>query len=218
MEIQYRVWDKRKKKMSFFSLKDALTLCFNLNFEEYNQSDIMRYTGVDDKYGRKIFFGDFLEHTDVDGDGEVCKAMVVETIGGGAGINIDNSISDLWEDELVHTFVVIGNIHENPELLESDEIEQDCCKDEGLEINLDKFKKNPVQLSSHDNGESPIGKLKFDKDGKRIVIETENKQNFDLLMGNIGHLTLGFNKIFNPSFDEKEFDLLEVSITNENHE
>lgn len=132
-KIKYRGWHTKLNKM--FSAEemgeDQLTLMTDgrgfvnvsgvstkLSRFLGDQMIPMQFTGIVDKNGKEIYFGDILDYEDVDTDkGNHKIAEVTRTICNGAGVLIDYQISDLWEDETVHVFEVIGNIYENPELL-----------------------------------------------------------------------------------------------------
>ena len=70
---------------------------------------IGQYTGMDDKYGKKIFGGDIIRAIASNPVGEDFEAIVI--------VNLDE-YEMMWDIEHSHELEVIGNIHDNPELLE----------------------------------------------------------------------------------------------------
>lgn len=94
---------------------------------------LMQFTGLRDKNGKEIYFDDIIKFSQNDDENEG-TAVVVETMSGGAGILSDweiefplkkwavtsgGVIEEIWEDEVVWTFEVIGNIYETPELVKA---------------------------------------------------------------------------------------------------
>ncbi|EAC6347765.1 TPA: YopX family protein [Listeria monocytogenes] len=124
--IGFRAFVKRKKKML-----PVTDLCFNeteavgvsgcgnakctLCVDWYSFDDVvlMQYTGLKDKYGKKIFEGDICweEHNECYG--------VVKFEEGKFLYVWENIAEDLWE--VADSIEIYGNIHENPELLEGTE-------------------------------------------------------------------------------------------------
>ncbi|AIM64219.1 hypothetical protein WS105_0629 [Weissella ceti] len=119
-DIKFRLWDGRKKKM--------------LSWEEINfyhmsvlnkptldtDGDWEQYTGTDDKNGIGIYENDILRQ-DILGRGYYY--YVVEWYRGCFFLSrVDGSSRKAmfleYEDDYKTEFEVIGNIHENPELLE----------------------------------------------------------------------------------------------------
>ncbi|MEK5425346.1 YopX family protein [Cytobacillus sp. FSL R7-0680] len=123
-EIKFRAWDKSRKEMEYIN---------NMYwFEENGVDDInnnvfldfMQYTGLKDKNGKEIYEGDEVELNDFDSlrtgghtednilQGEVsfsCGAWIVITERGHYDL-----YNALVNDE---EFEIIGNIYENPELI-----------------------------------------------------------------------------------------------------
>lgn len=83
-----------------------------------NDCKIMQYTGLKDKNGKEIYEGDVIKGVLVNyGDYlETCGA--VEYCEGFAAFSLKNDAGQtLFHNHLVSKFEVIGNIYENPELL-----------------------------------------------------------------------------------------------------
>lgn len=117
-EIKFRAWEKDLEAMSlnYFDLDSEDRFLQLDRISSGRDIAWMQYTGINDKNGRLVFFGDILEFYDKE-EKETYIVEVVRTINNGAGLNFGDTISDLWEDETIHTFEVIGNVYETPNLL-----------------------------------------------------------------------------------------------------
>jgi uncharacterized phage protein (TIGR01671 family) len=120
-EIKFRAWDKKKKKMFdwkyFLDWCDIDHLFGNLGIENKRTNipdfEVMQYTGMKDRNGKEIYEGDIYHQ----GDKNIL--YVVEWLDTGLmgkqkGTNSYAGLS-YWKDKIE----VVGNIWDNPELLES---------------------------------------------------------------------------------------------------
>ena len=128
-KIKFRVWDKATKHMHICG-EDVHDSCWydnNNNFHYYNLQNgegsgehgdyiLMQYTGLHDKNGKEIYEGDIVrvENTDL-------AQIIYDEDRMAWGIKPINDFyfdSPLLADNTSLELEVIGNIYDNPELLE----------------------------------------------------------------------------------------------------
>ncbi|EIU5758754.1 TPA: hypothetical protein LTU78_002748 [Listeria monocytogenes] len=87
---------------------------------EIDLKTIGQYTGLKDKNGKKIFEGDIVEIIEIDAFGNLdwnrLKGKVMFSEGAWLVTDSGSFAIPLWSE--INEIKVIGNIHENPELLE----------------------------------------------------------------------------------------------------
>ena len=126
-EIKFRAWNKQRKEMfevaniDFKEKKVTLTNgIIRLPSVNFNDTELMQHTGLNDKNGKEIYEGDIVKILKLEGYGEYCDQ--VEYTG-----KIECYISEFriqqlnlrLSDESIVEIEVIGNIYEHPELLEN---------------------------------------------------------------------------------------------------
>ncbi|MCL4431889.1 MAG: YopX family protein [Epsilonproteobacteria bacterium] len=112
-EIKFRAWDKVREEMAEVTNLDFNPVIVSLSTgtgREKDEFELMQYTGLKDKNGIEIYEGDILR----DYDNELIGVVSFQ----------DGAFIVSWENEFCNTFEwssesVIGNIYENPELLET---------------------------------------------------------------------------------------------------
>jgi len=144
-EIKFRAWDKKKGKMIYqFNMTSdgkaygwaKATICDGVVIDEPAplSVELMQYTGLKDKNGREIYEGDIVKTSC--GDIGIIKFGIPKdmTINGGeydvdyigfyidiikgdwGTTDVESRVAPLVDD--YYEIEVIGNIYENPELLE----------------------------------------------------------------------------------------------------
>ena len=124
-EIKFRAWSKVAQSMIYWediSKKENLgRLINNPNYI------LMQYTGIDDKYGKEIYEGDILttdRYICIDEgkqnyvlivEYDECSYYVVAHCVNKNKAGISNGMSDILDSD--ENYTVLGNIYENPELL-----------------------------------------------------------------------------------------------------
>jgi uncharacterized phage protein (TIGR01671 family) len=143
-EIKFRAWDKVQGKyievvrMQFSAKRTPILITQELSDKQLLTDPaslyiIEQYTGLKDKFGEEIYEGDIVERRKlisarelaVPGWGkdhtEIRRAFIVYEHGIFYGRSITAGINANYSwDELEADFEIIGNIHENPELLEGE--------------------------------------------------------------------------------------------------
>lgn len=118
-EIKFRAYRKSTQNVC-----DVLSIDFEKGWvllddgdeEDIPTVELMQFTGLHDKNGREIYEGDVVDIGLKNQDGKLVLAPVIygEYI---AGYVLDNGGNGIWQ-RLTEDCKVIGNIYENPELLE----------------------------------------------------------------------------------------------------
>lgn len=121
-ELKFRVWSEEDKEyrtdLNVFRLHDGKIICTSPAYSlEGDRFDAEQYTGLKDRHGKEIYEGDIVVNTYYD-DGEMYKVLWVDD-------SVAFGMESLDDMELyklpLESLEVIGNIHENPELLEEEE-------------------------------------------------------------------------------------------------
>lgn len=112
-EIKFRVWDNERKEMlpiQRHSFKTGKSMPYGWNME-YVFDGLMQYTGLKDKNGTEIYEGDIVKYKRINGSFDYGEIQY-----NGCAFDINNS----WNLQVYASreIEVIGNIYENPELLE----------------------------------------------------------------------------------------------------
>ncbi|WIT94472.1 hypothetical protein CRP19_000041 [Riemerella phage vB_RanS_CRP19] len=131
-EIKFRAWDGKKMLYNVavngstaFYIPSGLRCHCAVNIEDY--LEIMQYTGFKDKNEKSIYEGDILRD-EVD---NICIVIFIKEWGMFGGVSVEEygvyeAIGiDALDIELVYTFHlengafrIVGNIYENPKILE----------------------------------------------------------------------------------------------------
>ena len=117
-DIEYRVWNKCHKIIANVEILRWSSEC-KIKIDDYNEEEVelMAYTGKKDKNGKKIFEGDIVRNNRINW---IFEIIWCSDAGKFQMQNIDDcEMIDLNSDLISEVHEVIGNIYENPELLEA---------------------------------------------------------------------------------------------------
>lgn len=122
-EIKFRAWDGEKMRAAddwtFGVVGDGTLLtCYNAG-GDFNSSDeelkVMQYTGLEDKNGVEIYEGDFLKIFVASVPGKYDDVLPVVYDSEKTGFLLGGVLVGYF---LPEDLEIVGNIYENPELLE----------------------------------------------------------------------------------------------------
>ncbi len=135
-EIKFRAWDKENKEMA-----DVVEIVFDqyggvdvrtsrrmgINASALGNDSLMQYTGLKDKNGKEIYEGDIIKWVTgecavvewSDGDAEFLCEIDIHKYQGCVGVGgfDEKPILNGFSSTMARHYEVIGNIYENPELL-----------------------------------------------------------------------------------------------------
>lgn len=127
---KFRAWNKKLKEMFEVSFIDFDTKLIGLNIDleiiifDFDDVILMQSTGLFDKHGQEIFERDVVQFEDcyTESDFMYINKGIVEWSQGSFTVTNRDSVKmeDLLDGELLDV-TIIGNVHENPELLEEKE-------------------------------------------------------------------------------------------------
>ena len=113
-EIKFRAWVPTRKRMIFFWLFGTDEGYHIQEQEQLEECEIMQFTGLLDSKGTEIWEGDVVA---VENEGDVITVCKWDS---GCFVLEDNA-GGHWTRQLFHQpyrLEIIGNIHENPELIQ----------------------------------------------------------------------------------------------------
>ncbi|NTW72885.1 MAG: DNA-packaging protein [Eubacteriaceae bacterium] len=111
-EIKFRAWDKANKCM--LCIFDSTTQT-DWILQNWNETyELMQYTGLKDKNGKDIYEGDVLQLGECTG----VRRIIIWSKYSYATTNIKGEHVSIPLPHDWHKMHIIGNIHDNPELLE----------------------------------------------------------------------------------------------------
>ncbi|MGL5676828.1 MAG: YopX family protein [Cellulosilyticaceae bacterium] len=129
--IKFRAWDAYRKEMAhsddgnqeygWFTNTEGCMICVKIEEEnDVELSNIMQYTGLNDKIGTEIYEDDIVEVKYIAKDGQViikqnCKVVFKDQAFGVDDYGISKEFTPFRSFAPDFKFGIVGNVYENPE-------------------------------------------------------------------------------------------------------
>ncbi len=121
-EIKFRAWDGNKllhQEALFWNGESFVSGLWqncqtHIEWGDQVEVELMQYTGLKDRNGVEVFEGDVVSYTNMK-LGQQVAVVEWNPFGSMAGFQCKNPFVNIFDSEEI---LVVGNIHENPELLE----------------------------------------------------------------------------------------------------
>lgn len=135
-EIKFRAWDKKDKKMYYdiqsreFRRPDGCGYAISILENKSRHTEIMQYTGLKDDGEKEIYEGDIVKYQRFTEKYTKWETYIVKVgyeeygfvyysdEGYTKGFLVANDLSGIEHTSWMQLVKIIGNIYENPELLE----------------------------------------------------------------------------------------------------
>ena len=119
-EIKFRAWDKLNKEMfnvEIIDFQEKKLYEDTVSYRNFKNIELMQYTGLKDKNGKEIYEGDILSNR----NDEKLYKVIFENGSFRAEFKGDfEEYSFDLIDVVAQSCEVVGNIYENPELMEDE--------------------------------------------------------------------------------------------------
>ena len=122
-EIKFRAWDKESKRFTNYALLDDKAMFFEKHLGTWkpstNRFTLMQYTGLKDKNGKEIYEGDIVKTSNYGTGNRVNHRGydLFNIIFKDGAFRLDSKYRAYFLNDGFHC-EIIGNIYENPELME----------------------------------------------------------------------------------------------------
>jgi|SRR5690554_242134 len=130
-EIKFRAWDDVEDKMYYTGEETDIVFYFDDNgivaeriLGDYETEKLpylkyMMFTGLYDRKGTPIYEGDLLQHP----SGTIAEIKYSDYLAAFVAVYVKNGYieMDFLDREIVNKCKIVGNIYENPDLLEESE-------------------------------------------------------------------------------------------------
>jgi len=111
--FKFRAWLADQSRYLTFDFSNMIDYIAVMDFEDV----VEQFTGLKDKNGVEIYEGDILENVG-DQFSDLKGETIFMVIYQGSGFVMKYKTGTFFMSSLTHLYKKIGNIHENPELLE----------------------------------------------------------------------------------------------------
>ena len=112
-EIKFRAWDKINKDMfnvESINFQERRVYKDTVSYRKFEDIDLMQYTGLKDMKEKEIYEGDILF--------EILGEEYFKVIFENGSYRAENEEYSLDLSEYAHLCEIVGNIYQNPKLLE----------------------------------------------------------------------------------------------------